>query len=310
MVHLELLHNFCLSTSSTLTVNPALRTLWQTNVPQVGFTCDYVMHSILSLSALHLAHFKPEQRGFFLAQAMELHHLALAKGSVMLSHVTSDNHTELYLFSVLACFFALARPRDKDSFLLEPGTGLAEWLFMFRGTRIVIESSNPAKLHSGPLGPMFVMGARRAQSQTSSSEQLDHPLRDLQTLFAETTTDVDMLSTYNFCVEELLKSFNVIYDQDPKLYDVTDVFIWLYRVPNEYLGFLHERKPEALSIFAYFCVLLKQLNARWWLEGWSIHLISQIYAALDEEHRLWISWPIRELGWIPSGSSGSFTGHK
>jgi hypothetical protein len=36
------------------------------------------------------------------------------------------------------------------------------------------------------------------------------------------------------------------------------------------------------------------------MEGWSIHLISGIYDSLDEEHRLWLRWPMEEIGWVPS----------
>jgi hypothetical protein len=42
------------------------------------------------------------------------------------------------------------------------------------------------------------------------------------------------------------------------------------------------------------------LDSCWWMEGWATHLIAKIYHLLDEEHRLWIRWPIEEIGWIPS----------
>jgi len=39
-------------------------------------------------------------------------------------------------------------------------SGIAEWLTLFRGTRSIIDTNNETLRH-GPLGPMFIQGARR-----------------------------------------------------------------------------------------------------------------------------------------------------
>lgn len=56
--HLELLYNFVTLTSFTLSCNEFIKILWQTNAVKVGLKCEYVMLSILALSALHLARLK------------------------------------------------------------------------------------------------------------------------------------------------------------------------------------------------------------------------------------------------------------
>jgi len=62
----ELMHNYCTSTSFTASDNPALQRFIQINVPQIGFTHTLVLHIILAISALHLAHFKLDQEVFYL----------------------------------------------------------------------------------------------------------------------------------------------------------------------------------------------------------------------------------------------------
>ena len=57
---------------------------------------------------------------------------------------------------------------------------------------------------------------------------------------------------------------------------------------------------EAVVIFAHFSILLKHHESHWWLQGWAEHLISRAYEILDDEHRSWIEWPMREVGWMPS----------
>lgn len=89
-------------------------------------------------------------------------------------------------------------------------------------------------------------------------------------------------------------------NQRPVL-DADDVFVWQWCVANDLLPLLKgsDVRQEAVVIFAHFLILLKKLENQWWLEGWASHLMGQAWASLDQEHRLWIQWPIEELGWVP-----------
>lgn len=107
------------------------------------------------------------------------------------------------------------------------------------------------------------------------------------------------LQIYADAIYELQKSFAVVYQEGARC-ESEDVFIWLFRVSDEYLMLLRERTQEALSIFAFFCVIPKRLEANWWIEGWSGHLMTRIYLLLDEEHRLWVRWAMNEIGWVPN----------
>lgn len=54
-----------------------MKIAWRINVPQVGFSYDFAMRGILALSALHMAHYKPEKRDFYIAQAMAQHQVSI-----------------------------------------------------------------------------------------------------------------------------------------------------------------------------------------------------------------------------------------
>lgn len=62
-------------------------------------------------------------------------------------------------------------------------------------------------------------------------------------------------------------------------------------------------KQEAVAIFAHFSIILKhhESESHWWLQGWADHLVARAYEILDDEHRVWIEWPMSEVGWVPSG---------
>jgi hypothetical protein len=275
-----------------------MRTLWRTAVPELGFSYPFVMHGILAVSALHLAHFRPQRREFYLSQAMHHHHIGLGTAISILPHITEENCTALYTFSTFAFIFALARPRKDDDLLLIGDIDVAEWLFLIRGTRSIVEFSYPILL-AGPLGPMFITGAKRSTLREQAMAENDH-LAELLHLLETNVSDASILEVYSKSIMDLKRSFNIFYSNRSTRDEGCDAFEWIFRLSNEFVDLLTNRAQESLVIFAYFCVLIKHLDGYWWSNDWSEHLVSRIYSLLDNEHRLWIRWPIEEIGWIPN----------
>ena len=301
---LELLHNFCTSTCYTLHSNPTLKTLWRVNAPQLGFAYDFVMRGILSLSALHLAHSRPDQRQEYISQAMQHNHAGLRTMTAVLPNINQKNCSAVYLFSVITFILTLASPRKPGDLLIMGQSGIAEWLTLFRGVHAIVKSFQD-ELQSGVLGPMFSVGSRRSQLRDARANELDpaaedHHLGQLQSVIQQSVTDLHLLTIYMAAIVELRKSFAVAYSEEIAVLESSDVFIFLFRVSEEYLYLLKDRTQESLAIFAYFCIITKRLENAWWSQGWSDHLMSQIHDLLDEEHRLWIRWPMEEIGWLPS----------
>jgi hypothetical protein len=80
-----------------------------------------------------------------------------------------------------------------------------------------------------------------------------------------------------------------------------DIFVWQWDAAKDFIPLLRGSAPhqEAMTIYAHFLVMLKKLENQWWLDGWATHLMERIWNSLDDEYKLWIQWPIQELGWIP-----------
>lgn len=258
---------------------------------------------VLALSALHLAYFKPDRRDFFLTIASAHHQTGLRLVNSILPHIDDDNCASIYIFSSITSIFTLASPRAPDDFLVVGESGIAEWLSLFRGVRAIIEVSVET-LTRGPLGPIFTTGARRYQLREDLSRERfaeGDILSELAEQIRSTATEATKphLETYATAIHELEKSFSVIYKEGVRC-EPEDVFIWLFRLSDEYLMLLKERTQEALVIFAFFCVIPKRLEANWWIDGWSTHLMTRIHLLLDNEHRLWVRWPMEEMGWVPS----------
>jgi hypothetical protein len=287
LLDLELLHNYVTSTAFTLHTDPAMKTLWQINVPNLAFQYDFVMRGILALSALHMARFKPEKRDFYINHAMQQHQAGLRMATAVLSHVNEENCTAVYLFSAFTLFFTLASPRRAGDLLLVGENGIADWLFLVKGTSFIIEASED-HLIIGPLGLMFLAGRRRStirEEFMANNPQTDNPLTKLQERIQENCSDPEHVDTYTHAIDTLRMSFVFIYNQGPRGYETGDIFFWVFKVADEYLQLLKMQTQESLVILAYFCVVLRRLDSQWWMEGWSTHLISKIWNLLDEEHR-------------------------
>ena len=274
------------------------RTIWQITVPQIGFTSEFVMRGILAIAALHLARLRPSRKEFYMAKGNLHHQLGLRMATSMLPSISEENCSPLTVFSGLAAIFAMASPRTPEDFLLVNDNGLADWMILMRGMSSIIDSSKPA-LHTGALSQMFQSGHRRFTVRSNEPFKLgsdhDNQVQALQQRIMDSCRDPRQAEAYLGALSELRKSFTVLYTYIDT-YEATDAFIWVFKIPEAYLELLKEKDQDALCIFAFFCVVMHQLSALWWAQGWSTHLMNQIYRLMDEEHRWWVQWPIDQIG--------------
>ncbi|UKZ81598.1 hypothetical protein TrVFT333_009370 [Trichoderma virens FT-333] len=213
-IHLELLHNFTTLTSQTLSGDPVLKNLWRINVPKVGFGHDFVMRSIFALSALHMSLFATDKREFYLNIARSEHGAALREISSVLSHVTAENCSAIYIAATLTFLYAWACPRQPGDFFLVSNSGVAEWVFLMQGIRSISESW-ATELRQGPFSPMFRLGHSRMQygsgdyrTSTAWLSSVEHAqLMYLRRTVMQATSDTQAAAVYQENIENLEASF-------------------------------------------------------------------------------------------------------
>ena len=110
MLDLELLLNYTASTYATFSNDPLLRDFWRHTVPSMGLQCDYVMRSVLALSALHLAAHRPAKREFYVSTGLRYHEVASRKAMEMLGSVTEESAENLFIFSILTICVGKGEP--------------------------------------------------------------------------------------------------------------------------------------------------------------------------------------------------------
>lgn len=75
-------------------------------------------------------------------------------------------------------------------------------------------------------------------------------------------------------------------------------FGWLYRMAEDFLERLQKRDMIPLIVYAHFVVVMSDMERFWYIQGWTHHVMSGIFDALEIEHRTWIRWPMAQVGWI------------
>ncbi|KAL2023299.1 hypothetical protein VTK56DRAFT_3037 [Thermocarpiscus australiensis] len=318
VLELELLHNFTTNTYSTLTADGSLWTFWRDDVVQLGVRSDhdYIMRAVLAISALHLAYHRPDRRDFYTAQGILLHQRASRSAMRFMvadKEMDKDQAASLFLFSMLTMFFALASPRrsqpDGSFFIGE--AGFPDWAFLVGGSKSLLNDVLGERGLETVVAPFLTYGRRRweaqratlkkllseSESESESESSMLLLLAPLRARIYAAVSDPALLRTYAHALDEL--EVALVVRQDPGApRDVLDAMVWLWEVSDSLVPLLKVPTQEAVAIFAHFCVLLKHHESHWWLQGWGDHLMLRAHEILDEAHREWIAWPIREMGWI------------
>ncbi|KAF7863924.1 hypothetical protein EAF04_006889 [Stromatinia cepivora] len=298
LMDLEVFNYFCTTTSISINSTPEVKDLWQTTAIQIAFRQEFVMRALLALSALHMARNTPGRSRQLYDYSMQQHQAALRQGTAFLSHITVETCAALHIFSIVTGMHTLGRPRSVDEFVIVGENGITSWLVLFKGVTAIIDQFRDT-LMSGPLALLFKARDERVLLREMYAEDDTEHLNHLRSAIETTVHNEDEVRIYSDAIRELELSYKFMYKCPAEKHEAGDIFIWLFRLSDEYLARLKEGTQEALAILAYSSVCFKKLENLWWIEGWSNHLMANIYRFLDEEHKQWVQIPINEIGWVP-----------
>ncbi|CAM1505215.1 Fc.00g108520.m01.CDS01 [Cosmosporella sp. VM-42] len=274
------------------------------------------MRSLLAVSALHMAQHRPERKDFYVAHAILYHQIASRTAIELMRNMETEDAEALWIFSVLTVYFgesstrspashiaeqefqALGSPRNDDTSLLIGDLAFPDWLFLLKGVKDLLNSLRTTT-YTGVLAPMVALGRKRWIASHEPKHMNSNLLGDLEELMASKVTDASILSIYRETIRELRGQLSLVLASQYEQLDIMDAFVWRYTVADTFMPLLKAQKQEAVAIFAHSCIILNRLESYRWLQGWGEFLISRAWEMLDAEHRLWIQWPIEEIGWIP-----------
>jgi len=173
----------------------------------------------------------------------------------------------------------------------------ANWITLLRGVVSVRNTAQPW-LSFGVVGPM--LNASRKQEGKRSPSVAEGPLDRLNTLITSTCeSDEGRMQLYKKAIQDLQRAFQNYHDLSKECCYLSVIFQWPAQLSEEYIELLMEREPEALIVFAHYTVLLSKALPCWWMEGRAERILASIHAHLAPYHRIWMHWPMQELGWVP-----------
>jgi hypothetical protein len=295
MRDLELLHHYTTSTYVTLTRGrKEHEKVWQETVPQLALEHEFLMHGILALSALHLAHKRLVDSKQYSTIAANHEGFALPLFRSNASRITRENCTAVFAFSALVVIYAMASLEpSEDRLFVDFGIAgkLPKWIQLLHGIYTLL---SPAWqwIAEGPMASIM----KRLKVKTVSSQPNEVGFNALLLSFASLGSSSSR-SEAELCtaLEYVRGSFWVPFLSDGTFGVESMPCISQIRGPSTFAKLLGERRPQALIILAHHSVLLRLVGPSWFMDNLVQRVVSYIHENLDEEWKGWISWPLQQI---------------
>ncbi|KAL5423369.1 hypothetical protein PMIN06_006744 [Paraphaeosphaeria minitans] len=291
---LELMYHWTTSTSATLSSQRSGTIFWRTQVTELALSHHHVLHLILSITARHLARFRPQRRDEYVALA-DLHYAtALPVVTAELSHLHQDNCDPVLLSVQLICTITWARGPQPGEYLAFGDQGHSDWLAMFRGIRTTLETVGYDNF-TRSMAPNIRAHAKPLPD-VAGTLAYEEPLAELSD-YVHYASKPPQLSQNVYAHQVLLECYSNRYGGVDGEYHVS--FAWLFRMQEEFLQALQRHEPVPLVIYAHFAVLMNDMESFWYMKGWTSHVLAGIWDILRDEDRVHIRWSVSVVGWIP-----------
>ncbi|KZL77756.1 C6 zinc finger protein [Colletotrichum tofieldiae] len=301
MLDLELIHHWTMSTYDSLTTSPLLRTFWLRDAVKIGFRCDFVMRTILALSAVHLGSVNPGRREVLLLHALTHYNLAAVGARESMhprNHMRNVERSEnQFLYSVLIMFYVISQLNSSQGVFFDrkgqADQNAPDWMVFFKGSRYFALSCESLHDSNSLTHPIinYSMEMHYCQEKVSQGPHFTALFDRIHRL--EDSCPASEKAIYLHAVQELDMTSRV-FSEFAETRDVLHAFFWISNVSDhrgDLIALLQKPIPsqEALVIFTCFCIMSKGLPARWWSQGWVEALEIATFDLLDEENKTWVT---------------------
>ncbi|KAH9904743.1 hypothetical protein F4778DRAFT_43919 [Xylariomycetidae sp. FL2044] len=289
----ELFHFFTKTTAIIHTDDEeGTRRIWQEVIPSMATQHQYLLHEILAVTAMHLSLERPDD-------AKELRHIgamhqsrAIPLFSEALKNLSEESALPLYSCACLVVpYFFVAATEPYSLFVDEDKSAPPQWFSLLEGCAM-IHMRYPQTLFESPLRPllgdMFIPTLDCLPDFPTDRRLLD--MRE-----ALPYDSAEQRAAYIDVVDKLRISFAKS-DSATTLVDTrTAALSFPPHVGPSFTQDLTNRRPAALVVVAFWCVLLSRFEEAWWLRGRVKPLLLKVEELLPLEHRSLIEWPKEQL---------------
>jgi hypothetical protein len=268
-----------------MTKDPRIQRMWQTSVPKEAFSHPYLMHGILAISALHLAHTSLSGSEEYRAIAIRHQDIAIASFRPLLSAVTAENCAALCASATLTVVFAAASHSDRIP-RPTPLDGILEVCQLARGVRVVAESGLQWLLKSA-VEPL--MQYPDIEAAPPLNHDIQHALTQLKSFI---TRDDNVCTSYLEALQLLGHNFRaMVAKPDHPALSIS----WLVLVDRNFVELLRQEAPLALLILAHYGVVLHIGSDTWFIRTWGRQVVEYVYERLPPDWRHRVTWAARKV---------------
>lgn len=270
--------------------------LWQNTIPRIACRYDYLMHGLLAVSALHLAHLQPsKQRQYYIISTYHQNH-AIAGFRNAIPTATQENADSAFLASILIASFAFASAAAKSEDPQEHFTlsDVAEILILIRGIEETLAAGITRQwVYEGPLALMLQVPTGPPDDALAKEDMIFLPhLEELHRLVERRAEEMPphAVVSLNESLHELDTTYEIMMWARP-ISNSGFVMRWPNVISMNFLALVQDRHPIALVILAYFCAMMHYHEERWFWHRWGARVIDLIKKNLDSDWQKWVEWP-------------------
>jgi hypothetical protein len=263
--------------------------IWQELVLQMAHKTEYLMHGMLAVSALHLAHLQPDRRNELVRRASRLKDIALRsyRQSTGLKDPTAV-HAAVALSGFIVQYVLALSGREIGR-VPSLDDSSAHWFHLTRGL-IKLAAVNVHYLQQGPFRRLM---EPRGGPETDKLEKNPHDIHLVKlNQLVDQMADQDAMIVCKQALDKLRQVGGISISETLRVGLMTGIHIWPGVVSHEFVVLLHERRSEALVILAHYCVLLKQVDLCWYTRNVGEQLLLGISEVLDPKFKPWIEWAL------------------
>jgi hypothetical protein len=260
-------------------------------VVELALKHNFLLHGLLSLSALHLALLDVDSQQTKIS-AIKHHDAAVAAFQPQLTAITADNYDAVFAFFVINAFYSFAQRR------LERGVDIID--VAHQTLTLIRDGSQVAKLQvallhgsrwAALIPPVpFPASMPLAVDVEDMLACLGRRVTTVQATAAEMSLTSDDEEVYPASIQALRYSLTV-----QQVYKSVRSTLTLFLVgsPAGFWALVKTRQPLALAILANYAVSLHRARTSIWIEGWGRELVDAVREILPSDWHDCIGWAVR-----------------
>lgn len=254
-----------------------------------GLHVPYLMDQMLALSSAHKSTVtEGEHQRLYRTESIKLQTRALSHVALNKEAVTRENSLALFAFSMFLAQNVLFDVFSSPTELSEVLNKLDHCFDLHQGIRVTAAQAWERLPLVAPLSDRSLPSSDPIAESPKGTE-CDELLQKLR------SSDLSEISieTYVETVETLQSIFDSVRSKPDRV--VPMVQEWLVLVPQNYIQFLKQRRPESIVVLAYYGALLHHARHSWVVGDSGRWLIQSISSHLGKYWADWLIWPQQVL---------------